>query len=60
MELSRETLKAIIADYDGVPLTDAELDLVQPELDRYAEALKELDDLDLSTILSARLLHASE
>ena len=60
MDLSRETLKAIIADYDGIALTDAELALVQPELDRYAEALKELDDLDLSATLSARLLRASE
>ena len=60
MDLSRETLKAIIADYDGIPLTDAELEQVRPELERYAEAVKELDALDLSAILSARLLHASE
>ena len=60
MDLSRETLQAIIADYDGIPLSDAELDLVRPELESYVEALQQLQNLDLSAILSARLLRPAE
>ena len=33
MKLSPETLKAMIRDHDGIALSDAELELVRPELD---------------------------
>jgi hypothetical protein len=35
MKISRDTLKAMLRDYGGFPLSDAELDLIQPELDNY-------------------------
>jgi len=35
MVLTRETLKAIIEEYQGFPLSDAELERVRPELENY-------------------------
>ena len=60
MALSLETLKAMVRDYQGVPLSDAELELIRPELDNYLAALDALRDLDLSQVLSARLLRVQE
>ena len=57
MSISDETLKAMIKDFDGFELSDEELQLVRPELEFYLDELKKLEDLDLSTILSGRLLH---
>lgn len=58
--ISDETLKAMIRDYHGFELTDAELALIRPELDSYLEELEKLRDMDLSGVMSARLLHADE
>ena len=60
MAISRGTLKAMIRDYGGFPVTDAELDLIQPELDNYLVELEKLRQLDLSNVLSARLLRTQE
>jgi hypothetical protein len=60
MPLSNETLKAMIRDYNGLELSDAELDLVRPELDNYFAELKKLEDLDLSDVFSARLTNFPE
>jgi len=60
MALSQETLKAIIHDYQGVKLSDAEIELVRPELDNYLAEVEKLRDLDLSDVMSGRLLRAHE
>ena len=60
MPLSNETLKRIIAEYGGFELSDAELELVRPELDSYLTELQNLRDLDLSDVMSSRLLRAAE
>jgi hypothetical protein len=61
MPLSHDTLKAMLRDYQGtIPLSDAELELIRPELDNYIAAVEALRDLDLSAVLSARLLRAQE
>ncbi len=60
MEISKETLKAMIRDYDGLELSDAELELIQPELDAYMAELENLRSLDLSGVMSGRLLHPAE
>ena len=60
MPLSNETLKRIIAEYGGFELSDAELELVRPELDGYLAELQNLRDLDLSDVMSSRLLRAAE
>ncbi len=40
MALSHETLKAMIRDYQGFPLSDDELELIRPELDNYLQAIE--------------------
>jgi hypothetical protein len=60
MKLSRETLQAMIRDYDGIALSDEELELVWPELQNYVAAVEQLDELDLSALFSGRLLRVAE
>ena len=60
MSISNETLKAMIRDYHGFEISDEELDLVAPALNGYLAEVEKLRDLDLSDIMSGRLLHADE
>ena len=60
MGICKETMQAIIRDYGGFELSDEELDLVQPEVDGYLEALAGVADLDLADGMSSRLLRAAE
>ena len=60
MSISNETLIAMIRDYNGLELSDDELELVRPELDYYLDELKKLDALDLSDAFSSRLLRFPE
>jgi hypothetical protein len=60
MEISRDTLKSMLRDYGGFPLSDAELDLIQPELDNYMAEVDKLRALNLSDVMSSRLLRAQE
>jgi hypothetical protein len=60
MSISNETLKAMIRDYNGLELSDEELELVRPELETYFSELKKLEDLDLSDAFSGRLMNLSE
>ncbi len=60
MTIAKETLKAMIRDYHGFDLSDDELELIQPELDNYLAQVEKLRELDLSDVLSARLLQVNE
>jgi hypothetical protein len=60
MPISDETLNRIIAEYGGFELSDAELELVKPELENYLTELQNLRDLDLSDVMSARLLRPAD
>jgi Asp-tRNA(Asn)/Glu-tRNA(Gln) amidotransferase C subunit len=60
MAIANETLQAIIRDYGGFALSDEELERVRPELDNYLRAVEQLRELDLSDVLSARLLRVQE
>ena len=60
MPIEKETLKAMIRDYHGFEISDAELDLVAPALNGYLADVEMLRDLDLSDIMSGRLIHADE
>lgn len=60
MGISKETMQAIIQEYGGFELSDEELDLVQPEVDGYLEAMTGIADLDLADVMSSRLLRAAE
>jgi hypothetical protein len=50
----------MIRDYHGFELSDSEIDLIAPELDSYLSELAKLRDLDLSGIMSSRLIKAEE
>ena len=60
MTPARETLQAMIDDYQGIPLSDDELARVLPELENYMRAVEQLRALDLSAVVSSRLLRALE
>ena len=60
MSFDRDTLKAMIRDYQGFELSDEELQFIRPELDIYLAEVERLKDLDLSDVMSARLLRAKE
>jgi hypothetical protein len=50
----------MIRDYHGFELSDSEMDLIAPELDAYLSELEKIRDLDLSGIMSSRLIKADE
>ena len=60
MPIQDETLKAMIRDYHGFEMSDAELALIRPELEAYISEVEKLRGLDLSGIMSGRLLSANE
>ncbi|MDA0770558.1 MAG: hypothetical protein BZY79_04590 [SAR202 cluster bacterium Casp-Chloro-G4] len=60
MTISAETLKAMIRDFKGFELSDEELELVRPELESYLREVELLKELDLSGLMSSRLLRAKE
>jgi len=60
MPLSNETLKAMIRDYNGLELSDEEIELARPELESYFAELEKLQNLDLSDMFSGRLMDISE
>jgi hypothetical protein len=60
MAIPKATLQAMIQSYQGFELTDEELERVRPELDNYMQEVEKLRDLDLSSVMSARLLRAQE
>lgn len=60
MAISDETLNRIIAEYGGFELSAEELELVKPELESYLTELQNLRDLDLSDVMSSRLLRPAE
>ena len=60
MAIPNETLQSMIQAFNGFPLSDDELELVRPELDNYLAEVERLGELDLSNVMSARLLRAQE
>ena len=60
MSIQNETLKAMMRDYNGLELSDEELELVRPELESYLAELEKLEDLDLSDVFSGRLMRLPE
>ena len=60
MPISKETLKAMIRDYESLSISDSELDLVLPEIENYLTAVNSIAELDLSEVISGRLYRAQE
>ena len=60
MPIEKETLKAIIRDFHGFEISDTELELIAPALNGYLAEVGKLRDLDLSGVMSGRLIHPGE
>ena len=60
MAISRETLRGIIRDYQGLEISDEELEHILPEIENYVAAVQEIRELDLSNVMSGRLLNVDE
>jgi hypothetical protein len=60
MPISKDTLRAMIRDFHGFELSDSELDLIEPELNNYLAEVEKLRELDLSNVMSGRLLNVDE
>ncbi len=60
MPVSKDTLRAMIRDFHGFELSDSELDLIEPELNNYLDEVEKLRELDLSNVMSGRLLKVDE
>tara|TARA_B100001013_G_scaffold341194_1_gene265375 strand:+ start:1126 stop:1329 length:204 start_codon:yes stop_codon:yes gene_type:complete len=60
MPISKETLKAMIRDYEVLNISDSELDLILPEIENYLTAVNSIEDLDLSEVVSGRLYRPQE
>ena len=60
MAISNETLRAMVRDYSGFELSDEELELIRPELDKYEDAMEALRRVDVSDVKSGRLLRVQE
>jgi hypothetical protein len=50
----------MIRDFHGFELSDSELDLIEPELNNYLAEVEKLRELDLSNVMSGRLLKVDE
>ena len=60
MPLSITTLKAMIHDFHGFDLSDEDLEWIRPELESYLAEAEKLREMDLASVMSARLLRADE
>ncbi len=60
MAITKDTLKAMIREFHGMELSDEELDIVAPALDSYLAEVENLRELDLSDVMSGRILNAQE
>lgn len=58
--VTEDTLRAMLREFGGVEPTDDEMERVLASVNTYLQRAQPLSDLDLSTVLSGRLLHAQE
>ena len=60
MAVPVEILEEMVRMYRGLELSDEEIDKVQANLEFYLDEMEKLEELDLSSVFSARLLSAGE
>ena len=60
MAISNETLRAMVREFHGFEVSDEELDGLRPDLESYLAEVERLRELDLSNVVSARLIRAQE
>ena len=59
-QVSPETLRAILNDFGGIPMSDEELEKVAPVVAAFLAEFSRLDDLDLSDVDSAVQMRADD
>ena len=60
MTITKETLQAMIREFQGIELSDEELEIIAPALEGYLAEVENLRELDLSDVMSGRVLRAQE
>ena len=60
MAITKETLQAMVREFHGIELSDEELEMISPALDSYLTEVENLRELDLSNVMSGRILSAQE
>ena len=60
MAITKETLQAMVREFHGIELSDEELEMITPALDSYLTEVENLRELDLSNVMSGRILRAQE
>ncbi len=60
MSISPETLRAILRDYDGISMSDEELEKVAPAVSAFVAEFSRLSELDLATEFSALQMRADD
>ncbi len=60
MAITKETLQAMVREFHGIDLSDEELEMIAPALDSYLAEVENLRELDLSNVMSGRILRAQE
>ena len=60
MAITKETLQAMVREFHGIELSDEELEMIAPALDSYLAEVENLRELDLSNVMSGRILRAQE
>ena len=60
MAVTKETLRSMLSELGGLEMSDEELDQALPTVQAYVDRLAKVKDLDLSKVMSARLLRAKE
>ena len=58
--VTEDTLRAMLREFGGVEPTEAEMERVLASVNTYRQRAQPLGELDLSAVLSGRLLHAQE
>ena len=55
MPVSKETLQKLLAEFDGLEMSDEELNEALPVIQYYLDGLDCIKQLDLSSVIPARL-----
>jgi hypothetical protein len=58
MAVTKETLKRMIEEMNLIPMSDQELDIVLPEVQGMLEGMKQISELDLSSIRISHVFRA--
>lgn len=60
MGISPDTLRAMLRDFGGIPMSGEEFEKVAPVVEAFVAEFSRLGELDLSATYSALQLHAAD